>query len=302
MNKYEELKARLGEVEKGVLLSEHTTFAIGGVADYFFEAKTNQSVLLAIKTARELKLPYFILGGGSNLLVRDSGFGGLVIKIATSKCEANGESLICSAGTKIQRAIAIAMKNDLTGVEFLSGIPGTIGGAVICNARAHFLGNFLKKPICIADIINSLMVANEKGEVFELKGDKIAHTLAYSSIRDMNLIILEAKLKLRKGVSQLATKYVNDYKNFRKDKPYSEFPTPGSIFQNPEGQSAGQLIDSCGLRGKRFGKAEISSRHANFIVNLGGAKASDVLELIKQAMERVKKQCGIDLKEEITII
>jgi UDP-N-acetylmuramate dehydrogenase len=194
------------------------------------------------------------------------------------------------------------LKNDLTGLEFLSGVPGTIGGAVACNARAYFLGKFLKKPTCVGDVLKKIVVLTPQGKFNQYSGSHYPHTLSESSIKKSGDVILSVVFELKKGVSQRAKQYLKDYESYRQDKPYRQYPTPGSIFQNPAGKSAGWLIDNCGLKGKIIGQAQISPQHANFIVNLGKAKAADVLALINLAKDQVKKKYRLTLKEEICFL
>lgn len=302
--KYSAIIKELGKdrVKRNEPLSAHTTFGIGGPADLFYEGKTTDELAGAIKLARKLKISYFILGGGSDLLVSDAGFRGLAIRVKTSDCRVKNGLLSAEAGTPTAYVLNTALKNDLTGLEFLSGIPGTIGGAVVCNARAHFLGDFFKKPLSIGDAVTRIEILTPDGEIKKFPGKHYPHTLSSSSIRESGDIILSVEFKLKKGVSKKARQYIKDYKEFRKDQPYQKYPTPGSIFQNPPGKAAGWLINQCGLKGKQKGDAQISSKHANFIVNLGKAKASDVVQLIKLAKKEVFKKFGIRLKEEICLI
>jgi len=283
-------------------MARHTTFGIGGPADLFYEVKTREELIKVVRLARKLKIPYFILGGGSNLLISDAGFRGLAIKVKTFGCRVKNELLSAEAGTPTAYVLNIALKNDLTGLEFLSGIPGTIGGAVLCNARAHFLGDFLKKPLSIGDVVTIIEVLTPSGEIKKFPGKHYSHTLSESSIRESGDIVLSVEFELKKSVSKKARQYIKDYKEFRKGQPYQKYPTPGSIFQNPSEKSAGWLIEQAGLKGKKIGNAQISPKHANFIVNLGRATADDVVQLIKLAKREVKKKFGVELEEEICLL
>lgn len=304
MKNYKALIKILGKerVERDESVGKHTTFGIGGSVDLLYEARTKKELIKAVGLARKLKIPFFIFGGGSNLLVSDLGFRGLAIKVKTFGCRVKNGRLSAESGTPTAYVLNTALKNDLTGLEFLSGIPGTIGGAVICNARAHFLGDFLKKPLSIGDVVKLLEVLTLDGKIKKFPGKYYRHTLSESSIKKTGDIILSVGFELKKGVSKKAKQYLKEYAEFRRVQPYQKYPTPGSIFQNPPGKPAGWLIDQCGLKGKRIGSAQISPQHANFIVNLGKATADDVVQLIKLAKKEVKKKFGIILREEISLI
>lgn len=301
---YQKVIEALGSkrVKANESLASYTTFKIGGPADLFYEAEKNEEVLKAISLAKKFKVTFFILGKGSNLLINDAGLRGLVIRMKTFGCRIVGSTLVAEAGTPSAYVLQTALKNDLTGLEFLSGVPGSIGGAVVCNARAHFLGNFLKKPICVGDVLSAVTVLSKAGDVKKYSGKHYSYTLSETTIKKSGDVVLSVEFKLRKSVSQKAIRYLEDYEQFRKDKPYQKFPTPGSIFQNPEGKSAGWLIDQSGLKGTSAGEAQISLEHGNFIINKGKAKAKDVLKLIDLAKKLVFKKFGLRLKEEIVLV
>lgn len=302
--KYSQIIKELGKnrVKQNEPLAAHTTFGIGGSVDLLYEARTKEELIKAVELVRKLKIPFFTFGGGSNLLVSDLGFRGIAIKVKTFGCRVKNERLYAESGTPTAYVLNTALKNDLTGLEFLSGIPGTIGGAVVCNARAHFLGDFLKKPLSIGDVVNRLEVLTLDGKIKKFPRKHYRHSLSESSIKKTGDIILSVEFELKKGVSQKAKQYLKKYTEFRRVQPYQKYPTPGSIFQNPPGKAAGWLIDQCGLKGKRIGNAQISPQHANFIFNLGKATTDDIVQLIKLAKKEVKKKFGIRLKEEICLI
>ena len=255
---------------KNILLKKYTTFKIGGPVKYFFEAKTKKDLIEAIKAAKKLKLSFFILGGGSNLLVSDKGFNGLVIKF--------GEPL-----------------SDLVlkGLEWASGVPGTVQGAIHGNA-----GAFGKS---MADNVKSVEVLN----LNDLKIKKLNNKDCKFGYRDSifkkqkNLIILSAEMELKKSNKKEIEKKAKEYLKYKKETQPLSFFSAGSIFKNPKNFSAAKLVGECGLKGKKIGKAQISKKHANFIVNLGDAQAEDVKKLINLAKKEVKKKNGIKLKEEI---
>ena len=254
---------------KNVPLKNYTTFKIGGPAKYFFEAKRKEELIEAIKLAKKLELPFFILGGGSNLLVSDKGFDGLVIKF----------------GQPLSSYVS-------KGLEWAVGIPGTVQGAVYSNAGAF------KKSI--KDVVKEVEVFDTKTEKiknFKSKDCKFGYRDSIFK-KNKNLIILSVKIKSKKS----NRKKIKQYLDYRKKTQPLNFPSAGSIFKNPRGFFAADLIERCGLRGKRIGKVKISEKHANFIVNLGNGKAKDVKKLIKLAKQKVKSKFGIVLKEEIQLL
>ncbi len=276
-------------VKENILLKEHTTFRIGGPAKYFFVAKTKTELIKAIKVAQKLKLPFFILGGGSNILVSDKGFNGLVIKY----------------GQPLSSYVS-------QGLEWAVGIPGTIQGAVYGNA-----GAFQKS---MRDVVEKVEVFDTKTEKIEIFKNKDCRFSYRNSIfrKKKNLIILSVKIKSKKSNPKKIKQYL-DYK--KKTQPLN-LPSAGSVFKNPSpsqvlkkfgrargfsagrlkeraSPSAGELIEECGLKGKRIGNVKISEKHANFIINLENGKAKDVIKLINLAKNKVKNKFGIFLEEEI---
>lgn len=251
--------------QKNVLLAPYTTFKIGGPAKYFFIAKTSKDLLQAIEFARAEGLPFFILGGGSNLLISDKGFDGLVIKTQNTKCEIKNNRLIAEAGARLGDVVGLSIESGLTGLEWAVGIPGTVGGAVKVNAHAF-------------------------GSDFRQLTKKT---------KEENGIILSVELKLAKGDKRKSEALIKEYATKRKTTQPLEYASAGCVFKNPVGKFAGQIIDQCGLKGRKIGGAEVSPKHANFIVNLGNATAKDVAELIGLIKETVKKKFGLELEEEI---
>ena len=256
-------------LKKNVSLKNYTTFKIGGPAKYFFEAKKKEDLIGAVITAKKFKLPFFILGGGSNVLVSDKGFNGLVIKFG---------QLLSSYVSK--------------GLEWAVGIPGTIQGAVCGNASAF------KKSM--KDVVKEVEVFDTKTEKVKILKNKDCRFSYRNSIfrKKKNLIILSVKIKSKKS----DTKKIKQYLDYRKKTQPLNLPSAGSVFKNPAGFSAGELIEKCGLKGKKIGKVKVSEKHDNFIVNLGGGKAKDVMKLIKIIKNRVKKKFGVVLEEEIQFL
>ncbi len=300
---FKKIKEELPGVQKNVLLKDYTTFKIGGPAKYFFVVKTKEDLLTAVKIAKKLKLPVFILGAGSNLLVSDKGFNGLVIKIQISDCNIKDGKIFVSAGMALSKLSSFAAENGFKGFEWSSGIPGaTVGGAVFGNAQA-----FGEK---ISDSIETIETLNTKTLKIKSLTKKQCQFSLKNSIfkKNKNLIIISAVFSLEKGDKEKIQKKVKEFMNYRKRSHPMNFPSAGSIFINPENADskelirAGVLIEQCGLKGKKIGKAQISEQHANFIVNLGGAKAKDVLALIKLAQKKVKKKFGVLLEMEVQFV
>jgi UDP-N-acetylmuramate dehydrogenase len=263
------IEKELSGIKKNISLKNFTTFKIGGKARYFFAAKTKEDLIRAIVAAKKAKLPFFILGGGSNILVSDGGFRGLVIKY--------GQPLSFYVSK---------------GLEWAAGIPGTIQGAVYGNAGAF--GKSMKDVVKEVEVFD---VKTDKIKVFKNKDCRFSYRNSIFK-KNKNLIILSVKIKTKKVNAGKIKQYL-DYK--KQNHPWN-YPSAGSVFKNPDGFSAAWLMEVCGLKGKRIGKAEISKKHANFIVNLGGAKEKDVKKLINLAKKSVKKKFKINLQEEIQFL
>jgi UDP-N-acetylmuramate dehydrogenase len=249
-------------------LARHTTFKIGGPADLFFVAKTTKDLKKAVLSAKKIKIPFFLLGRGSNILVSDKGFRGLVIKNETSQIKISGKRVEADSGVLTSRLVKKTLEKSLSGLESFYGLPGTVGGAV--SGSAHFQGKHITELVEKTKKVNGVIVS----VIFKLKlGDK----------------------KKLDGTVKKAWHY-------RQASQPLNFPSAGCIFKNPENQSAGYLIDQCGLKGKKMGGAKVSQKHANFIVNMGGATCRDVLALAAICKRKVKEKFGIKLAEEIIIV
>lgn len=251
--------------QENISLAKWTTFCVGGPAKYFFVAKNTNDLIKAVAFAKEKALPYFILGGGSNLLISDKGFSGLIISMKNNQLSVDGNKIMAGAGARLSDLVRFSIENNLSGIEWAVGIPGTIGGAVKVNAHA-FGSN-----------ISSLV----------------------KSIKKECNIIFSIELELKKGDKKESEKLIKEYITKRKNTQPLNCSSAGCVFKNPDGYFAGKLIDECGLKGKQIGKAMISKKHANFIINLGGASAKDILALITLAKKSVKEKFSLDLKEEI---
>ncbi len=283
--------------KKNVLLKNHTTFKIGGPAEYFRVAKTKEDVIKAVKWAKGKKLPFFILAGGSNVLALDGGYKGLVIKIENCKLKIENCNIWAEAGAKLEDLVRFSAEASLTGLEWAAGIPGKVGGAVYGNAQA-----FNKK---MSGIVESVEVLDSKDlKIRNLPKEKCQFSEKNSIFKkNKNLIILSVVLKLKKGIRKEIQKRIKKHLERRRKNHPLDFPSAGSVFINkPDKPPSAYLIEKAGLKGTRVGGAEVSQKHAGFIVNSGGAKAEDVLKLIKIIKKKVKQEFGINLKEEIQII
>jgi len=280
-------------LKKNVPLASHTTFGIGGPAQLFYKAKTSEELIKVIKAARELKIPYFILAGGSNILVANQGFTGLVIKVESQKIKIKGYKIIAEAGTLLAKVVKAAQEHSLSGLECCIGIPGTVGGAVAGNAGA--------KNQWISQCIKSVTILDKSGKIINLKKDNCQFCYRTSCFKDNpSKIILEAIFELKRENLKIIKEKTKQFLKARGNQPKEK--SAGSIFKNPANDSAGRLIDAADLKGKRVEEAQISLQHANFIINLGKAKAKDVLALIKLVQNKVKEKFGVKLELEIKLI
>ncbi len=291
-----EIKKILPELKQDILLKDYTTFKIGGKAKYFYKAETKEELIKAVKITKKIKLPFFILGGGSNILVADKGYQGLVIKMLHTNHLILDTKISTEAAVPLSLLVKKSLDSNLTGLEWGIGIPGTVGGAIRGNA-----GAFGKS---ISDIIKQVEVFNSEKEKIENYSQKNSDFAYRESVfkKRPELVILSAELELKIGNKEEIQKKMKECLDYRKNSQPLEFPSAGSIFKNPPDISAGQFIDRCGLKGKRIGDVEISRKHANFIINLGNGKAEDVLKLINLMKKQVKDKFNIQLEEEIQYI
>lgn len=283
--------------QKNVSLADQTSFRIGGPAKYFFAAKDKKDLVEAIKKVKKLKIPFFILGGGNNVLALDKGYNGLVIKISNSKFLISNYNIYAGAGVALAKLVALAADQSLTGLEWAVGIPGTMGGAVYGNAQAF--GSKMSDLIKSVEVFD---VKNFKIKTFKKRGCRFSEKESIFK-KKKNLIILSVILRLKRGNKKKIEKKIREHILARKKNQPLQFPSAGSIFVNQPGKPASSyLIDKAGLKGKKIGGAQISEKHAGFIINKGGAEAKDVLALIKTIKREVKKKFKVSLKEEIQII
>ncbi|MFC1708548.1 UDP-N-acetylmuramate dehydrogenase [Candidatus Omnitrophota bacterium] len=296
MDLWRALKGKLRFSER---LSAHTSFKIGGRASVLFEPKDVKDLKRCLQGLKKYKIPYFLIGNGTNLLIKDCGFDGMVIKLcspAFKRISRKGNIITVASGASIQSLLKYLSRTRLSGYEFLAGIPGTIAGALAMNAGTIIEG----KKKNIGDIAYKLKVLNKRGEIKDLSKRECGFAYRKSSLD--KYIVLKAELKLSK-VNVVTKNRINSLLLYRKEHQDYSKPNAGCIFKNPSRHvSAGKLIEDCGLKGLRYGGAMISNKHANFILNFNRATANDVIKLINIAKRRVKNRFGVTLKEEIKIV
>lgn len=291
----EKLQKMLGEAK--VLVKEpmaaHTTFRIGGPADYFVMPETVEELANVLKLCREEKVPYFILGNGSNLLVGDKGFSGVVIQLYKNfdGLSIEGTKVTAKSGAMLIRVAKEAAKAGLTGLEFASGIPGTIGGAMVMNAGAY--GGEMK------DVVTSVTVLTKNGDIKTLSGEEMNFRYRGSVVEEEGYIVLEAVMELAEGKLEEIQARIEELSVQRRTKQPIEYPSAGSTFKRPEGYFAGKLIQDANLRGYQVGGAQVSEKHCGFVINAGGATAADVMQLMQDVSDRVKEQFGVTLEPEV---
>lgn len=288
----------LGEerVFTGEAMSRHTTFKIGGPADYFLMPDKDTDVGRIVKICKESAIPYFILGNGSNLLVGDGGYRGAVIQIYKnmSAVTVEGTEITVQAGALLSSVAAAAKNTALTGFEFAGGIPGTMGGAVVMNAGAY--GGEMK------DVLTEVTVMDEEGEIVTLPADKLELGYRTSIIKTAGYIVLEAKLQLKEGNPEVIRETMKNLTIRRTTKQPLEYPSAGSTFKRPEGYFAGKLIMDSGLAGYQVGGAQVSEKHCGFVINAGGATARDVRTLMDNVRDIVYKKYGVTLEPEVKFL
>ncbi|MEF2954083.1 MAG: UDP-N-acetylmuramate dehydrogenase [Blautia sp.] len=277
-------------------MSRHTTFRIGGPADFYLCPHSTKEVQEIVEICKEENLPYFVLGNGSNLLVSDKGYRGVVIQLWKNFSDITVKDccIQAKAGALLSKVAAEALEAGLTGMEFASGIPGTIGGAAFMNAGAY--GGEMK------DIIKSVKVLDTQGEVRVLPKEELKMGYRTSIVKEKGYTVLSVELELSKGNREEIRNTMEDLKERRTSKQPLEMPSAGSTFKRPEGYFAGKLIMDSGLRGFSVGGAQVSEKHCGFVVNKGGATAMDVLNLIREVQRRVKEQFGVDLETEVRFL
>lgn len=292
----EKLKAMAKEVTQNEPMANHTTFKIGGPADYFVSVSSEAEVRDLITWAKAEGVPYMVIGNGSNMLVSDKGIRALVIEVGKNfaDCRCEGDKIYAQAGVLLSRVSKMAMSESLTGMEEISGIPGTLGGAIYMNAGAY--GGE------ISQVIETVTYLDCDGEIKTVTADECQFGYRTSIFEAGDKVILSAVIKLQKGDLNEIKAKMADYTNRRKTKQPLAYPSGGSTFKRPEGHFAGALIENAGLKGYTVGRAQISELHAGFVINLGGATCEDVMGVIRHAQEVVKEKYDVCLEPEIRLV
>ena len=297
-NVIEKFNNLLGEenVKVNEPMKRHTTFRIGGPADYFLLPSSSEEVKGIIEICKEEALPYFILGNGSNLLVSDDGYRGVIIQLYRNYGEISVEgNMICANAGALLSQIASAAKNaSLTGFEFAGGIPGTLGGAVVMNAGAY--GGEMK------NVLKEVTVMTGDGEVITLPAEKLEMGYRTSIVKKNGYLVLSAVLMLEEGDQEAIKARMKELTEQRVSKQPLEFPSAGSTFKRPEGYFAGKLIMDAGLRGYQTGGAQVAEKHCGFVINKDNATAADVCRLMKDVQDKVKEQFGVTLEPEVKFL
>ena len=287
-------KAMRGHVLVGAPLAEYTSFRIGGPAMFLAVPSDREDLKAALAFARSEGLTVYPLGGGSNTLVRDGGLRGMAIRLdAFQSLERRGDTVVAGAGVRISRLLAFCCRQGLSGLEILSGVPGTVGGAVWGNAGAW--GGQTADPLLEVEIVTAC------GDTQALPRTAIPFRYRASGL-PVGSVVVEASFVLTPGDATAIRRRISGYLVRRNASQPTEFRSAGSIFKNPPGEYAGRLVEQAGLKGTRIGNAMISAKHGNYIVNLGGARAADVLALVRLAQERVRATAGIQLELEIKVV
>lgn len=276
-------------------MSRHTTFKIGGMADVFVRVNSKEELKTVISICKKCGVGYFVLGKGSNILVSDKGIDGVVISLdGMNKISVEGDTIICGAGANLRNVCLAACDASLTGIEFAYGIPGSVGGALFMNAGAY--GGEMSQIVTEAAAIDS----NQNEVNLKISDMKLAYRK--SVFKNTNLIITEIKLKLLRGNKGDIKNRMNDFFSRRREKQPLDYPSAGSTFKRPEGHFAGALIEKNNLKGVSVAGAQVSEKHAGFIINKNNATCADVKALIKKVQDTVKMCDGVDLEPEVIFV
>jgi len=290
---------QLKEIESQVFMDEnmgkHVSFRAGGNADFYVEPSTEDHLIAVLKFCKEQTLPYYLMGNGSNILVRDGGYAGIIINTTHLRdIQIQEEHISAQAGASLSVVAQQALMASLEGLAFASGIPGTVGGAVVMNAGAY--GNEIK------NVLESVEVLNENFEKVVFLTDQCDLGYRNSIFRHKNYIILRVNIKLSKGDYNKIKDEMADLNHRRSEKQPLSFPSAGSTFKRPEGYYAGKLIDDCGLRGHQLGGAQVSEKHCGFIINKKNATATEIEALIAFVQKKVKQDFNVDMQTEVILI
>lgn len=298
INKLYDFSKDLGcKASKNERLSDHISFKVGGPCPLLIEPKNENQLKDIITEIRKENIPFAVLGNGTNVLVSDGGIDKVIVKIGDemTRLSLEGEDVIsCSAGTKVVTLCKFALEKSLSGLEFAYGIPGTCGGAVYMNAGAY--GGEVK------DVLSEITYLTPDSELNTMSAEEAELSYRHSVFKENGCIVVSAKFKLKKAPKDEIKNAMTDFLSRRKDKQPLEYPSAGSTFKRPEGYYAGALIEQCGLKGKTVGGAQISEKHAGFLINKNNATAKDITDLITLTQETVKKETGVTLEPEVIIL
>ena len=283
------------EVRINEPMMKHTSFRAGGAARWFAVPETAEEFKAVLAACKKADTPWYVIGNGSNLLVSDKGFPGVIISTDKfDRLEVNGTEISVGAGVMLSKLANTVYKAGLTGLEFAAGIPGTVGGACVMNAGAY--GSEM------INVLKSVTVLTPEGTVETLPAEKLELGYRTSVIPKKGYLVLEAVMSLEEGNMEESKALMDDLAFRRKDKQPLEFPSAGSTFKRPAGHFAGKLIEDCGLKGFTVGGAQVSEKHAGFVINKGGATASDIYNLCKEVEKRVKAEFGVSLEMEVKLL
>lgn len=292
---YDKLAKIVGEeqIRTDEPMKDHTTFRVGGAADFFVTPGTKEEVRAVVGMCKADEIDCHIVGNGSNLLVSDRGVRGVVVQIARAmnNIESDGETIRAQAGALLSEVAARALKEGLAGFEFAAGIPGTLGGACVMNAGAY--GGEMK------DVLHTVTVLTPEGEFCILKEDELELGYRTSVIARKGYIVLEAEIRLKRGDEEEIRALMEELRDRRISKQPLEYPSAGSTFKRPQGYFAGKLIQDAGLKGYTFGGAQVSEKHCGFVINRGGATAAEVAELMRRVADKVEEQFEVRLESEV---
>ena len=299
MEKYKGLEDILDKdsIKYNEPMKKHTTMKVGGPCDCMVEPSSIEEIQKVLEYVKENNIKYYIMGNGSNLLVKDEGVHALIIKIANkfSGFEVNGEHIKAYSGCSVPKLSQIAKENSLSGLEFACGIPGSVGGGIRMNAGAY--GSEM------VNVVEKVGFLDENGNLKEIDGKDAHFTYRHSMFVDNpQYVVVYAIYKLQKGNKDEISKIMEENMNSRKQKQPIEYPNFGSVFKRPEGYFVGKLVDDCGLKGYKIGGAQVSTKHSGFMINAGDATCKDVLDLIEYVKEKVYEKFNVKLQEEVVIL
>lgn len=299
MDKYKGLEEILSKdsIKYNEPMKKHTTMKVGGPCDCMVEPSSIEEIQKVLEYVKENNIKYYIIGNGSNLLVKDEGVHALIIKIANkfSGFEVNGEYIKAYSGCSVPKLSQIAKENSLSGLEFACGIPGSVGGGIRMNAGAY--GSEM------VNVVEKVGFLDENGNLKEIDGKDAHFTYRHSMFVDNpQYVVVYAIYKLVKGNKEEISKIMEENMNSRKQKQPIEYPNFGSVFKRPEGYFVGKLVDECGLKGYKIGGAQVSTKHSGFMINIGDATCKDVLDLIEYVKEKVYEKFNVKLQEEVVIL